>query len=289
MPLSVGGMTAVGRGVLAHRVDRLEAVAGVVDDGLDATCRSRRTRPASSAPPTVTPPAVSANTPVVRASSRMPSRISSSSTAAIAPPVVRTASSAYGPSAGLPMLSDFAMPVGLTGIDLVDARRRTRSRSASSPPTAHRTPSTATASTRPAAIEFLERLVDLRQHRAGRHRRDVLPGQPPAELLGHLVAERLRSLGVVRPDVDVDEAGLLELVGLGQLGAQPVDVVVGALDADERAAVDRGLHDLRRLEVGRHEHDRRHADARGVRGDRVAPGCRSTRRRCARSRARARR
>src|SRR4051794_8755891 len=65
---------------------------------------------------TVTPPAVSANTPVVRASSRMPSRISSSVTAAIAPPVERTASSAYGPSAGLPMLSDFAIPVGLTGI-----------------------------------------------------------------------------------------------------------------------------------------------------------------------------
>src|SRR5689334_9902975 len=45
----------------------------------------------------------------------MPARISSSSTDAIAPPVERTASSAYGPSAGLPMLSDLAMPVGLTG------------------------------------------------------------------------------------------------------------------------------------------------------------------------------
>jgi len=29
--------------------------------------------------------------------------------------VVRTASSAYGPSAGLPMFSDLAIPVGLTG------------------------------------------------------------------------------------------------------------------------------------------------------------------------------
>src|SRR3954469_15551364 len=46
----------------------------------------------------------------------MPSRISSSFTAAIAPPEARTASRAYGPSAGLPMFSDFAMPVGLTGM-----------------------------------------------------------------------------------------------------------------------------------------------------------------------------
>ena len=45
----------------------------------------------------------------------MPSRISSSSTAAIAPPEARTASRAYGPSAGLPMFSDLAMPVGRTG------------------------------------------------------------------------------------------------------------------------------------------------------------------------------
>src|SRR6185312_8752902 len=64
---------------------------------------------------TTTPPAVSAKIPVVRASSSIPSRISSSSTSAIAPPVRRTASSAYGPSAGLPIASDFAMPVGRTG------------------------------------------------------------------------------------------------------------------------------------------------------------------------------
>ena len=42
---------------------------------------------------TVTPPAVSANTPSVRASSRMPSTTSSSLTSASAPPVRRTASS----------------------------------------------------------------------------------------------------------------------------------------------------------------------------------------------------
>src|SRR3954454_9149957 len=64
---------------------------------------------------TVTPPAVSANTPSVRASSWIPSTISSSLTSAIAPPVRRTTSSAYGPSAGLPMASDFAMVDGRTG------------------------------------------------------------------------------------------------------------------------------------------------------------------------------
>src|SRR5664279_1506972 len=63
----------------------------------------------------VTPPAVSANTPVVRASSLIPARISSSSAAAMAPPVERTASRAYGASAGLPILSDLAIPVGRTG------------------------------------------------------------------------------------------------------------------------------------------------------------------------------
>ena len=67
-------------------------------------------------------------------------------------------------------------------------------------------------------------------------------GQPPAELLGDLVAQRLGALGVERPDVDVDERPALLLAG--DLGAQPVDVVVDAVDGDERAAVDRGGDDL---------------------------------------------
>src|SRR5689334_5865148 len=64
---------------------------------------------------TVTPPAVSAKTPSVRASSWMPSTTSSSETSSIAPPVRRATSSTYGPSAGLPMASDFAIVSGLTG------------------------------------------------------------------------------------------------------------------------------------------------------------------------------
>lgn len=64
---------------------------------------------------TVTPPAVSAKMPSVRASSRMPSTTSSSVTSSIAPPVRLTTSSTYGPSAGLPIASDRAMVFGLTG------------------------------------------------------------------------------------------------------------------------------------------------------------------------------
>src|SRR3954449_9908493 len=64
---------------------------------------------------TVTPPAVSAKTPSVRASNWMPWTTSSSLTSSIAPPVRRTTSSTYGPSAGLPIASDLAMVSGRTG------------------------------------------------------------------------------------------------------------------------------------------------------------------------------
>src|SRR5207249_1751921 len=64
----------------------------------------------------VTPPAVSVKMPVVSASRRMPARISSSVTASIDPCERRARSSAYGPSAGLPMASDLAIVAGLTGL-----------------------------------------------------------------------------------------------------------------------------------------------------------------------------
>ena len=66
----------------------------------------------------VTPPAVSVKMPVVSASRRMPARISSSVTASIAPPLRRASSSAYGPSAGLPIASDLAIVSGLTGLQM---------------------------------------------------------------------------------------------------------------------------------------------------------------------------
>src|SRR5579884_2079330 len=63
----------------------------------------------------VTPPAVSVKIPVLRARSLMPSTISSSLTASMLPPLRRARSSAYGPSAGLPMASDLAIVSGFTG------------------------------------------------------------------------------------------------------------------------------------------------------------------------------
>src|SRR4051812_37411019 len=63
----------------------------------------------------VTPPAVSVKMPVVSASSRMPARISSSVTLSMPPPLRLARSTAYGPSAGLPMASDLAIVSGLTG------------------------------------------------------------------------------------------------------------------------------------------------------------------------------
>src|SRR6266542_5169425 len=61
---------------------------------------------------TVVPPAVSVKMPSVRASSWMPSTTCSSVTSSTTPPVRRTTSRTYGPSAGLPMARDFAIVSG---------------------------------------------------------------------------------------------------------------------------------------------------------------------------------
>src|SRR5690606_23945259 len=65
--------------------------------------------------PTVTPPAVSAKMPSVRASSLIASTTCSSVTSSTAPPVRRAMSRTEGPSAGLPMASDLAMVSGFCG------------------------------------------------------------------------------------------------------------------------------------------------------------------------------
>src|SRR3972149_162203 len=54
-------------------------------------------------------------------------------------------------------------------------------------------------------MELLEGLVYLGYERAAGHGHDDVVREPPAELLRYLVAEGLGALGVVRPDVDVDE------------------------------------------------------------------------------------
>src|SRR5438046_667033 len=69
----------------------------------------------ASAPAAVTPPAVSANTPVSSARKRIPSTSSASLTAAAQPPVSRIARAAKAPSAGLPIASDRQMVLGNSG------------------------------------------------------------------------------------------------------------------------------------------------------------------------------
>ena len=99
-------------------------------------------------------------------------------------------------------------------------------------------------------------------------------GRPPAERLGDLVGERLRALRVERPQVDVHEspAGLV-----GDFEAEPVDVVIRALDRDDGRAVRQRVVDLGGLEIGRDEHEGRQPGGRcrGRRRARQVPGRRA--------------
>ena len=152
----------------------------------------------------------------------MHSPIASSATAWIAPPfVARAVATARSPSAGLPIASERATVSGRTG--------RTGSPSSNAVATGEQ-PSAwppisrgAAPSTSPSSSSSRERLVQLRVERAGGDRRDDHVGRLPAELLGDLVRERLRALGVVAAQADVDEAPV-ELER--ELDRQPVAVVV---------------------------------------------------------------
>src|ERR1035437_7733934 len=92
-------------------------------------------------------------------------------------------------------------------------------------------------------------------------------GRLPSQLLSYFEGQGLGPLGVIGTDIDIDEGPRRPLAG--QLGTQPVDVVIVALDGDDAAAVD-GCHgDLGRLEIRGGEHHRIHAGPRRVGGDRV--------------------
>ena len=191
----------------------------------------------------------------------MPARISSSETASTEPPVRRASSTAYGPSAGLPIASDLAIVSGLTGRQTsVPAGERLRDRRAALGLRAvHRRDR---AADEPGVDELLEAARDLREQRARGDRRDDAVGELPAELLGRLVRERLGALGVVRAHVDVDERPALALAR--DLGAEPVDGVVVAAHADDLRAVGAGGEDLLRLEVGGDEDVGGQPGVRGV-------------------------
>ena len=99
----------------------------------------------------------------------------------------------------------------------------------------------------PVVVQFGERLVNLADERAAGHRADDVLREPPAEFLGDFEAHRLRAFGVERPQVHVHEApAVLD----GDLGAEAVHLVVGAVDADDLRPVDRGAEDLGPLQIG---------------------------------------
>ncbi len=95
--------------------------------------------------------------------------------------------------------------------------------------------------------------MHLREHRARGDRTDDRGRQLPAELLGDLEGERLRALGVVGAEADVDERPV-ELEG--ELDREPAAVVVAPVDRVDGGAVDSGRDELLRLEARRAEHGR---------------------------------
>ena len=76
-------------------------------------------------------------------------------------------------------------------------------------------------------------------------------GKPPAQLLGDLERERLRALGVVGAQADVDERPRGELEG--ELDGQPAAVVVASQHLVDRRPVGRRRQQLLPLEPGRAE------------------------------------
>ena len=88
----------------------------------------------------------------------------------------------------------------------------------------------------------------------------------PPELLDDLEADRLRALGVIRAEVDVDEA---PPVAIRDLRTEAVDVVVGAGDRENRRVEDGGSEHLPRFEGVGDEDAALEAEARGVRGHAV--------------------
>ena len=77
---------------------------------------------------------------------------------------------------------------------------------------------------------------------------------------------RLRALGVIRAQVHVHET---PAVFAGDFGAEAVDLVVGAVDADDVGAIDERAEDFALLEIGGDEHVALQAGAGGIGGDGV--------------------
>ena len=106
----------------------------------------------------------------------------------------------------------------------------------------------------------------LRQERAAGARHDHVSGGAPAQLLGDLVAHGLGSLGIVGPEIHVDEG---PGVAVGELRAEAVDVVVGPFHREHDRPVDQRSEHLAGLEPDRDEHEGGQPRLGGVSRDRV--------------------
>src|SRR4029077_6367119 len=98
--------------------------------------------------------------------------------------------------------------------------------------------------------QFIERLPDLRNQRSTSHGNDHVIRQAPAQLLGDLEADGLRSLGVIRTQVHVYKT---PVVLVRNLRAQAVDLIVAACDADYFRAEHVRTQNLGRFEIGWNE------------------------------------
>ncbi len=114
--------------------------------------------------------------------------------------------------------------------------------------------------------QFLVALVNFCEERAGGHGDDGVLGGAPAGLLDDFKAHALGAFGVVGAHIDVDEGpGIFA----GDFGAEAVDFVVVAFDADDGSAVNEGVEDFALLEVGGDEDVGFEAGGGGVGGDGV--------------------
>ena len=115
-------------------------------------------------------------------------------------------------------------------------------------------------------LQLLECAADARQQCAAGDGTDDVLREFPAELLDDLEAVRLCAFRVIRPQVDVGEA---PAVSVGNLRAEPVDVVVVALDGDDMAAGRWPSRSPCGFEVVGDEDVAGEAKTRGVRGHAV--------------------
>ena len=114
--------------------------------------------------------------------------------------------------------------------------------------------------------EFLVGLVNLGEERTAGHRDDGVARELPAKLLGDLETHAFGSLRVVGSQVHIDET---PAVFAGDLGAQAVHLIVGALDADDLCAIDKRANDFASLQICGDQDITRESGGSGVCSHRV--------------------